>query len=361
LTQAEAPFALLLIVSLWCLEKLVRQEIASPRSEFLTGILLSLPLMCRLPGIAVLPAAGWLLFRHKRRLIYTLLGSAVTVSPWVFSLVISWGAFKNNPVQGYYTDYLGWWSQSGNFLGGIFFVNFFVILIQNVSLVFSGCHQLLMPLWGKLYLVTATLIGIIPWWYLWFYLRKSKYQKPLPIFMAVYIFMLCVCPWPPGRYLVPILPLLAVLMMSGLYTLIEKYCGHRALWICLIIAIAAFACNVNDIQEKSHWDKEHGYPSIPFVRELTASWPSYVDLFAWLKQHTSVDSVIGSQFDTMVYLYTDRKCIRPYPIRAASLIYGGNAPPIGTAEELVNHLNQLQIDYLVTMPRTWLCRRKAIR
>jgi len=350
LTQTEAPFALLVILSLWCLEKPVRQEKNSTRNDILAGIVLSLPLMCRLPGISILLAAGWLLFRQKRRLIMTMLGAALAVSPWVFSLAMSFGAFKNNPVHGYYTDYLGWWSQSGYFLMVIFFSNLFVILLQSTSLVFSGLHHLFITVLDKWYLIAGTLVGFIPWWYLGLSSWKAKSPKPLPIFMAVYVLMLCVCPWPPGRYLVPLLPLLAALMMSGLYTLIDKSLRDKAIWLCLFIAIAAFVFNFADIQEKSALDKQLGYPSIPFDRQQTAKWSSYGDLFNWLRQNASQDSIIGSQFDTMVYLYTGRKCIRPYPIKAVSLYYGGTEPPIGTAEELVSNLNQLQVDYLVSMP-----------
>lgn len=347
LAQTEAPFACLLIWALWCLERLVRNDKSKPFSELLSGIVLTLPLICRVLGAPLIPAALWLLFRLRRRLHVIIAGMALVAGPWAYSLLTHWGAYKSNPVQGYYTDYIGWWSDSGYGLLTIIATNCLIILMQSSVLVLSGLHMLSIEHLGKGYLIIAPFVGLALWYYLW----QAKSQKPvLPFFMALYVIMLCICPWPPGRYLVPLLPLLSGLLIAGLFALIKKTVLGKT-WFLTSVAITLIAANIVDVSQKAIVDKQHGYPSLPFERQqLSVNWSSYLELFAWLKEHSSPNAIIASEFDTMIYLYTGNQCVRPCPVRAVALHYMGKEPPVGTVNELVNNLRQLHADYLVSMP-----------
>lgn len=348
LTQTEAPFAALLIYALWCLEKQIRQTTEKSLGEVLTGIALALPFLCRVLGATLIPVALWLLFKSGRRLKFTVLGMALVAAPWIFCMLLSYGTVKSNPMQGYYTDYLGWWNQSAPYLLSIFFFNFCVILLQSSILIFSGLHMWCMTTLGNGYLIASALLGLIPWWYLW----KSKTQQPvLPLFMACYLLLILVWPWPPGRFLVPLLPLMSGLSLAGLHVLIQKLVKNKAqVWLYAAIVVVAFSANIYDIGQKTILDKQHGYPSVPFDRQLTVDWSSYQNLFSWLREHNSHDAILASEFDSMVSLYTGSKCIRPCPVKPIPLHYLGTEPPLGTVDELLHILSYYQVEYLVAMP-----------
>ena len=57
--------------------------------------------------LAVLLAGGivWLTVRRGLR--------PTDLPPWLLWTAGAWMAWKNDPVQGYYTDYVGWWSALG--------------------------------------------------------------------------------------------------------------------------------------------------------------------------------------------------------------------------------------------------------
>src|SRR5262245_49487710 len=126
------PFALLLVGALWWLEvschtsppphpqPLWPEAGARGESavrEFLRGVLLALPYLCRSVGAVVVPVGLLLLWRARRRQRWTALGSAAAVLPWLAWSSMAARSWADDPILGYYTDYLGWWFSCG--LSGI--------------------------------------------------------------------------------------------------------------------------------------------------------------------------------------------------------------------------------------------------
>ena len=348
LTQTEAPFAFLLVCAFWCLERQIRQSKTSPSSEFFIGIVLALPFLCRVLGAMIIPVAFWLLYRARRRLRFIILGMAAAAGPWILFVLMSYRAVVSNPTERYYTDYFGWWTQLGQDFVGIFFFNFCLAITQSSILVFSGLHMLFIRYLGNGYLFAAALLGAVMWWYLW---KFRIQERVLPLFLTLYVSLLLVWPGAPGRFFVPLLALMAGLLIAGIYTLTDKIFKNKiGFWLCTAAIAIAVSANVVDIRQKVIWDKKHGFPSIPFDRQLTAYWSSYQDLFSWLRTHSTANTIGASEFDTMVALYTDIKCIRP--IQNQAIVPGDNGvkKPMCTVSELLSKLNYYKVDYVIGLP-----------
>jgi hypothetical protein len=68
-----------------------------------------------------------------------------------------------------------------------------------------------------------------------------------------------------------------------------------------------------------------------------------------VRAETPHDAVLGSAFDSMLFVYTDRKAIRPFPYAPGELFYGVAAPasPLPDFERM---LRVNQVSYLVRTP-----------
>src|SRR5262245_17031986 len=148
-TMAEMPFALLTLLALWRLEWAVRDPQRGAWQALLDGVLLGLPYLCRSVGLAFVPVGLWL----ARRRGPTAVGCALVVLPWLAWSAGAWRAGAYDPVEGYYTDYAGWWLSLGaTGLARVVLVNAVRLLLGLGSLGTEGASFLLQraaaPLWA---------------------------------------------------------------------------------------------------------------------------------------------------------------------------------------------------------------------
>lgn len=217
LTLSEIPFALLTVIALWIVERSIRIPIESSLSRFIIGVLLALPFLTRIIGIVLVPISLILLYRAGRSIRLIALGSAVVVVPWILWMLI--GPKGNQPqVAAYYTNYLSWWSSFGlpNLIR-IFLYNLLMVIIQTAQIVFalfqnSMVHRWLLPI---ALFVGAMVFGSI--------ILQIRSGRLLPCFLAAYLAIILVWPWPPSRFLVSILPFLLAYLIGALWRLIHKY------------------------------------------------------------------------------------------------------------------------------------------
>jgi hypothetical protein len=74
-TLSEMPFALLVVAALWRVEDEIRKPPGSWASQFLTGIVVALPYLCRSIGVVFVVAGLLVLVVRRRPLLGTLLES----------------------------------------------------------------------------------------------------------------------------------------------------------------------------------------------------------------------------------------------------------------------------------------------
>ena len=152
-------------------------------------------------------------------------------------------------------------------------------------------------------------------------------------------------PWPPQRFIVPILLFLLCYWLNGLGTLSKMLRQLRYVKALAIIFIGVLiAVNIFQTYETIQSNRKTQYPYIG-TRENLAAWSSFEENL-WIRTNTEPTDVIACPLDSMVFLYTARKSIRPFAMHPASLFYGDPAPA-ATSEQLIAFLRAYRAKYLV--------------
>lgn len=347
-TLSEAPFALLVLLAVWTLECQARRRSSSRLSELVLGVVLGLPFLCRSIGVALVPAALFVLYRTRHRIRWVMCGLAGVMLPWVLWSSAGWGVWRQDPVDGYYADYAGWWTSSGlPFLKQVILSNLVVALSASASLGLEGLSTALGQVASALSFVLFATLGLLLWISVF---RQLRTHLVLPCFLIACFLPILLCPWPPHRFLVPVLPLLLAYLVSIISALLGPLLRiHRIELLSLACVGVAIAANV--LLQHRHYElsRRTGYPYTGIPAE-PVTWRSYEDVFEWLRTHAQPEDVVASGFDSMIYLYTDLRAFRPFTPCAASLFYGAKLPPVGTSDDLVETLRIHQPRYLVQLP-----------
>jgi hypothetical protein len=198
------------------------------------------------------------------------------------------------------------------------------------------------PLWIFLILIA---FGI-----LLFYqsLRKSGRDRTLAIFIFCYVAIILIWPWPPYRFLIPILPFLIALMLNGFYFKVSVTKLRYVILLALLMLIWATIANISHTHSIINLQGKTGYPYSSHPAE-PVSWSSYQESFEWIRNHTGSTDVIASGLDTMCYLYTGRKSFRPFAMNPTYLFYGLESTKI-TYEEQIDFINSYNPKYLLITP-----------
>jgi len=177
--------------------------------------------------------------------------------------------------------------------------------------------------------------------------RQIRSRRVLPCFLAGYLLMVLVWPWPPGRFLVVLLPFLLAYALSELWQS-PPYRVPATPWRGVLIAIFGILLvyNLNYVILTGRDWKEKAYP-YPMHLQETASWSSYKEIFAWIATNTNPTDTLCSAYDSMIYLYTGRVSFRPYMVRPASLFYFENSPPLGEVGDFIEVIDLYRPRYLI--------------
>lgn len=345
LTLSEMPFALLFIVAIWSLDRQMAKPDDRWNIQLLLGITIALPFLCRTIGFFIIPIGLMLLYGYGRPWRLTALVVLCVISPWiVWMLVASNG--DTNAISAYYTDYISWWLTFGisNIKSFIVFNTLYTLIGSVTACIGLFNTNFWFP--AKLWPLIA-IIGVLAYTGLVRHLFKGGV---LPCLLVGYLLVVLVWPWPPFRFLIPIMPFLLVYLLNSIYSLSKKIpfvtmpkgVGVLGIAFLLIVNSLTFYQGVKNSQNMHY----------PFLRQMNQplSWSSYEDIFKWIKDNTELNAVIASGLDSMIYLYTGRKGLRPFELHPTSLFYGEDGSPLGTEEnfmKLIGHYNAL---YLVRIP-----------
>jgi len=354
-SMAEMPYALLAVAALWALDGQLASPAASRRAQFGLGVLLALPFLCRTIGAVFIVAGIVVLWRTRRPVRWCLAGATATALPWVCWCLQGRGDWDRNPIEGYYTDYLGCWSSTGvQMVGRVFCQNAPSIVFGGGDLtcegLFAAVESFLTPGLRELLLMA---VSVIPWLMLIPPLRQGR---PLPWALAVYLLVLLFWSWPPQRFLVPILPFLTVYLLMGLAQLPKRLPRGLGRWSVAAAGLGLLVvANLGLLTCYARITSRSGYPLMKLPNswapyESPISWAPYERTMAWLRQHSGRDDVVASGLDSMVSLYTDRTAFRPYVYNPGHLYYAEGRPHLMTVEELVAILKHFRPRYLVQMP-----------
>jgi hypothetical protein len=347
-TLSEIPFFFLIVVSLFAMESVAEKVVVTKGQLVCLGILISLPFLCRSIGLVLLVSGVLYLWRTKPNSPkWLLLGFAVVIIPWLFWIYGAVGDINNNSVRGYYTDYLSWMIEFGlRSMLNIVSVNSLWSFLWSAFYLANGSIEVLKGDSNFLLNTFFVFLGAIPW--VTIFISKNK-SSALKLFLSFYFLLMCVWPWPPGRFLIPIMPFIIVYFFTGIGFVLKKFVSShpvKLVTLCIFsILIILNSFQVSDaikIQEDTH------YPYIGLSKNV--KWKSFENIFNWIKQNTEPVDIVAYGFDTMNYLYTGRPGIKPFLSRPTSLFYGDKYPATGTIEDLWSVLNYYRPKYLVQSP-----------
>lgn len=342
-TLSEMPFLVLLVAALWAGEKRLRADTASATSDLLTGMLLASPLLVRTAGAVVPMAAALVLLRHGRSLRWIVPGMVAVGLPWALWVLRGHDA-AGDAVIAYQTDYWGWWLEHGSLRAVVTNVNKAGEAFVHIDLE-GFAHAIYAYVSGAEWVVVA--IGILPWLVV---AARARSFALLPVTLLAYVALLCAWPWPPDRFLVPVLPFLAAMLFDAMRQAMTRLGAGRGGDVILgTVLAAALLSNGWVLNRYVAASRESGYPYFRLT-DAPVDWRQYQVAFEWLRGHTRPDDVIAAGFDTMTALYTDRHVVRPFELRPEAMYYGAPGSPISDVAGFEEILARHGARYLLLAP-----------
>ncbi|HEY2387183.1 MAG TPA: hypothetical protein VGK30_09495 [Candidatus Binatia bacterium] len=354
-TLSEMPFALLLIASLWATDAYVRVGSVTPRRALGTGILAALPFLCRSAGIVVPLVALAVVARAKRPVRWLLAGVVFVTLPWILWMVRGIGSLAAEPIVGYQQDYLGHWS-TGYFgyasqsrlalAAAIFGANIVKACTAVGEITVEGTMRYLYARSEQAWLLMLAL-GALSWLTIaW----RARRLELLPLTLIAYLALVCSWPWPPDRFLIPILYFLAAAPFMVAARATRRFLPPRLRPVVMVLALALVVSpNVQVLSEYASVSADSHYPYF-MLPDTAVAWTSYQEAFAWLRAHSTDRDVFAAGFDSMTALYTGHPTVRPFLAHPSSLYYGASTPPLGSTNDLSEALAAYRPRYLFVSP-----------
>ena len=344
---SEMPFTLLLVGALWAVERLRGSpEPSSPWQEFLVGVLVGLPALCRVVG-GVLPVVVVLLLAlERRRLIVVGMGSAVVIFPWLVWVGAAMGQSVADPLVGYQTDYLAWlWWSDLSFSWTVLSSNAAALLRAFTHISYEGIARLVYQVTDSepLLALLGGLVGFVP------LMRRCRRPSLAAWFSVVYLGLILLYPWPPDRFLIPMLPFLVALFYQSLFQVALPLGRYAASGLVGALLVVGVLTNGWVLAEHASTKAEFGYPFF-IPTEAPVAWRSYQEAFRWLDAHAGLEDVLVAGLDTMTALYTSRPTVRTYVPNPAAVHYGSAALPVGSVEQFGALLELHRPRYVLQAP-----------
>ena len=350
LTMSEPVFAVLVVVFLWILERALRPGApAKPLHLFLLGLAAGLPFLCRTNGLMLAAAGAVLVWQRGRSPVSYGLGAAVVVLGWVAWVLVAKSSQADAAGLAYYTDYVGWWADFGpGLLGRITSINILSLFQLSAILPLFGLKQFLdahVP--AIVSSMAAFLTGITVFFHL---LRQACRWRVLPVALVAYCSLLIVWPWPIARFLIPVLPFLAILLVEAMGCIPWGKAGQRAgRLVGAGVVVVLLGLNLHSVWLSSRLTQERMYPLFKVDNDVPP-WARYQELFTWVKDHSAASDILATGLDTMAYLYTGRQAYRPFVSNPLPLYYNAPGLPLGGEDAFLKRLQAMKPRYLLRLP-----------
>jgi hypothetical protein len=345
LMMSEMPFGVLTLLAFGWLEAARRSPGPRPLPGLLGGVLLALPYLCRSLGVPFIPLGLFLLWRSGRRVGWVALGAAVAVLPWLVWTATALPSWQQDPVLGYYTNYFGWWATLGaGALPRVVGCNTTWVVSGVATVSLDGpLRDLVRPEFARLW---AFLLLVLSFAGVPTFVRDLLRGRTLPVCLAGYLAVAIVWPWPPYRFLLPLLPLLVAYFLRGLMHLADRpsLVRIRPVLVSLFLAVAVggnLRATLSIIHARIAGDAVVGE-----LGPASHAWRSSRRLLDWLKEHSRPDDVIAAGDDGTVALYTGRRAVYPIVCPPLPLFYGYDYPTEEVYAQSLRVLERLRPRYL---------------
>ena len=344
LLLSEMPFAFFLIFALFMLDRFARSGSNRLSGKVLLALVIVLPFLTRSIGVVLIPAAIAFLYFRRR------LSWVVGIAPAL--IVAAWFAWtlhsrESAPVVYYYTSYWDWWRDFTGIRVELRVILFNLINIAY-GIVYSGETYLSRFVsWQPRLWPLIALAGIPAFVGLW---RGMRRKEILPLTVCAYLLVVLIWPWPPLRFIVPVLGFLLCYLLgetSRLLRSLSPSTGRRAL--VMAASVLLIVGNVWQTRAVASFNHKTHYPTTVSYWQSPADWSSFTDVFNWIGSRTRPTDIIASYFDSMVFLYTGRQAFRPLVVAPASPYYGITSQPV-TPDDLLRTVKGNKGRYVLCTP-----------
>jgi hypothetical protein len=289
--------------------------------------------------------------RRYRNLLHYLVLLTLFVLPWGI-WVMTHSQHLDSPLLRYYTSYsaeppvfLTVWSDPRGA---------FEVLSGNLIYTF---HSL------NLILQTKMIPGLILPALILLTLGVLVYFTTETVFFRSYVFLYLalVLSWPfhPGRYLIPLIPVLYFFLFRGVHVVefhtrhrvaskrlgvLVRHITHATIALIVVLHVGWFSHYLffSDAHASRAW----------FGIRLGASWNGFSEAFDWIRENTNEGTTLATVYDPMYYLYTGRRAIRPgfHNPQTYFYPYGRAVADVGSVNDIKPELKRLNVRFLVIDP-----------
>ena len=270
--------------------------------------------------------------------------STVLALPWIL-----WVRSQTGAAPELYTYYTSTSYKDWNVLFGFPFSeklsvvgrNAFFLLVEPARLI--GLHS---PLLWPLLLVFGVLAVM------GFVIDARRKTGVLHVFTVLYVATLLLWAWPPGRFLLPIYPLVLFYAALGGLWILRRVAQPRAARVAAagVVAMLAFVAAWQSAMQARN-ATTRGRACLGNTCERR--WTEFVDVMSWLENNTPRNATLLGAQDPMLYLYTGRKALRSFESNPVALFYSSDPgrEPLGPPARLGERMAASGADYLVMTRR----------
>ncbi len=178
-------------------------------------------------------------------------------------------------------------------------------------------------------------------------------------YLVLYLGLVVAWPFPPERYLIPLVPAIYFFLIQGVQgaefqsrklmmsPILKRILSHFVRVTFALVVVFHFGWIANYL-----FNKDLSTTRVWFGKRLPASWQGFSETFEWIRNNTQESAVLATVFDPMYYLYTGRQAIQPGLFKPATYYYpyGHAVPDVGSPDEIKAQLKSLGIKYLIVHP-----------
>jgi hypothetical protein len=307
------------------------------------GIVAGAAVLTRTVGVALVAGTAWHMWRSAgvRPAAIVLAAAAAVVAPWLLWRSVVFDSTAG-PLEMYYLVYetsaWQWVIRDPLFA--------FRVIATNVGAYVHGV-PIVFGLYAGPVLILAGMAVVAG---AWTYPRAER--ALLGRITACYCLLILGHPLPMERYLVPVIPIAALLLTAG-GACARTFLARRRMLseLAAIVPLAALLAGNLAWLQHCAVTRAQG-PQWHFGRRAAVAWSGFEEVFAWLDAHTTTDAVIASAFDPVYFIYTGRRAVRPWvhqPERYAPAYEAGGLPD-SSAPVVAAALDALGVEYLIVDP-----------
>lgn len=358
-TLTELPFFFLSMLAFVVADPRGPPASVSARRVALLAVAVGLAFLVRQAAIPLI-AAGVVyvsLGRRLRPLAMYLVLVALVAAPWLLFKLAHAGA-ASNPLLDYYAAY----EKSVPLLALDDPGHAVQIVLSNIVYVARAFDQsLLLPFAPGL----RPFVYALVLWGLWRLVQRRLYF--LLTFAILYLTLILLWPFDPGRYSMPLVPLLLLSLIEGtvtafhgLRTSVQQRPPRWLLQAFVLLPLTVIVV-LDVLWVRAFLRPVPGKTRVAFSAWLDYSWTGFEETFAWIREHTEPDALLATPYDPMYYLFTGRQGVRPWFHRPETYFYprGGAQPRMGPADEVRRALTELGVGYMVIDPLEGYVEREA--